>query len=154
MGDVVTLVMASADLPAPTLAPLAARLDAVGIVEYARGATPTADFGHCTDDAGRALGVAAQLSSDPDAGTVARACLRQLGVSLRPDGRFTVRLDARGTPTRDGCSDDATARALWGLAHAASGSLGTSWGSVNSFTVSAFKMRRPSSSPSRSIIRQ
>ena len=64
MGDVVSLVRGSIDLPAPTLAPLAARLDGVGIVEYARGATPTADFGHCTDDAGRALGVAVQLSSD------------------------------------------------------------------------------------------
>lgn len=112
------------ELPEPTLAPLMNRLDDVGVVEHARLDRPAAELGHCTDDAGRTLVIAAQLSTDPDVDEVARVCLRQLRVSLRPDGLFGVRLDARGTPTLDGCSDDATARALWGVAHACSGVLG------------------------------
>lgn len=117
--------LGGAVLPVPRLAPLVARLDDVGIVEHARGATPVPDFGHCAEDAGRALGLAALLSSDPDAEVVSSACLRQLERSLRSDGQFTLRLDAVGNPTEDGCSDDATARALWGLANAATGALGS-----------------------------
>ncbi len=103
-------------LPRPTLAPLRARLDLFGIVEHARGNEPTADFGHCTDDAGRALALAVQLDADPDAHFVAAACLRQLDRTLQPDGHFVTRIDAHGQPTDDPASDDSTARALWGLA--------------------------------------
>lgn len=106
-------------LPRPTLAPLRHRLDTVGIVEHARGSVPSAAFGHCTDDAGRALGLATQLQADPDANTVASSCLRQLDRSLGSDGRFVTRLDEHGQPTDDAPSDDASARALWGLALAA-----------------------------------
>lgn len=106
-------------LPHPTLVPLVRRLDDIGLVEHSYETAPTADFGHCTDDAGRALGVALQHGSDPTAALLASACLRQLDRSLQDDGHFVVRLDSRGEPTGDPPSDDATARALWGLAVAA-----------------------------------
>lgn len=105
-------------LPHPTLAPLVDRLDHIGIVEHSRGAEPTAEFGHCTDDAGRALGLAVQLSADPGARVLASACLRQLDRSLQNDGSFVLRIDDEGQPTDDAPSEDATARALWGLAMA------------------------------------
>lgn len=124
MSDLAFSMGLLTEVPGPTLTCLMRRLDRLGIVEHARDERPTADFGHCTDDAGRALGLAAQLSSDPDSGALARACLDQLGASLRPDGVFSVRLDARGIQTSEDPSDDATARALWGLAHVASGVFG------------------------------
>lgn len=107
-------------LPHPSLVPLVRRLDDVGLVEHSYEAWPTADFGHCTDDAGRALGLAVQHDADPAATLLASTCLEQLDRSLRDDGHFLVRLDERGEPTGDPPSDDATARALWGLAVAAS----------------------------------
>lgn len=109
--------------PVASLAALVDRIDSVGIVEHARGPNPSPEFGHCTDDAGRALGLAGQLADDPRAATVAVACLGQLEASLRCDGRFTLRLDAEGWPTRDPLSDDADARAAWGLAAAATSAL-------------------------------
>lgn len=75
-------------LPHPTLAPLVQRLDHIGIVEHSRGPEPTADFDHCTDDAGRALGLSVQLAADPASSLVASSCLRQLDRSLQSDGRF------------------------------------------------------------------
>ncbi len=104
-------------LPNPTLAPLVARLDHIGIVEHSYGHEPTADFGHCTDDAGRALGLAVQLARDPGASSVASSCLRQLDRSLQADGRFVVRLDEHGQPTDDDPSDDAAAAGPVGTRH-------------------------------------
>ncbi|MGZ4701554.1 MAG: glycosyltransferase [Ilumatobacteraceae bacterium] len=124
MSDVASSMRLLTEIPVPTLRCLTRRLDSVGLVEHAREQRPTAAFGHCTDDAGRALGLAAQLASDPDCATLAQACLRQLGASLRPDGVFNARLDARGIPTPEDPSDDATARALWGLAHVVNGVFG------------------------------
>lgn len=77
MGDDAALVMASTDLPGLTLAPLAARLDGVGIVEHARAATPTADSGHCTDDSGRPLTGAAFEGLTPTARTSTKAPSRR-----------------------------------------------------------------------------
>jgi hypothetical protein len=98
--------------------PLLARLDDVGIIEHSRGRIPVADSGHCTDDAGRALALAARLH--PRAGTLelADACLTQLERCALPTGRFVLRLDAAGRSTGDPSTDDADARAVWGLASA------------------------------------
>lgn len=103
----------------PTLAPLLARFTKVGIVEHSIGATPDPTSGHCTDDAGRALGVAALLNGDELADEIAIRCLHQLSVSRTSDAGLHLRLDANGRPTGDGPSDDATARAIWGLSMAA-----------------------------------
>ena len=105
------------------LQPIADRLDDVGLIEHARGPVPEPAFGHCTDDAGRALGLAAAMPDDPLAELVAAACLAQLERSLAPDGRFVLRLDAGGRPTADPPSDDADARAVWGLAVATTAAL-------------------------------
>jgi hypothetical protein len=98
--------------------PLLARLDEIGIIEHSRGRVPVPDSGHCTDDAGRALALAARLH--PRAGTLelADACLTQLERCALPTGRFVLRLDADGRPTEDAPTDDADARAVWGLASA------------------------------------
>jgi hypothetical protein len=110
-----------ARLPLASLAPLVWRLDDVGVIEHARGPVPSAEYGHCTDDAGRALGLAVMLDDDPDAKVLASACLRQLDRSLRR-GNFWLRLDDVGRPIDEpSSSDDATARALWGLGLAAAG---------------------------------
>jgi hypothetical protein len=111
-------------LPRATLSPLRVRIDDVGIIEHARGPVPAPEFGHCIDDAGRALGLAGQLRDDPDAAMVAAACLRQLEASWSPGRGLVLRLDAKGRPTGDQLSDDGWARTLWGLAHASTGSLG------------------------------
>ncbi len=111
-------------LPRATLAPLRARIDDVGIIEHSRRRVPAPEFGHCIDDAGRALGLASQLGHDPDASTVAEACMRQLETSCRSSPGLVLRLDADGRPTQDPLSDDGRARATWGLAHASAGTLG------------------------------
>ncbi len=103
-------------LPLPTLNPLVARLSPVGIMEHSIGATPEASLGHCVDDAGRALGMAAFLPDDPNAERVALACMHQILRSRTNVGTLSLRLDANGDQTMDPPSDDATSRALWGLA--------------------------------------
>lgn len=108
--------------PTP-LGALLRRVDDVGIIEHARRRFPDPELGHCTDDAGRGLGMAARLSPNPMAVQLATACLNQLDASLRFDGTFTLRLDAQGLPTRDPPSDDAHARAIWGLSLATIGDL-------------------------------
>lgn len=111
-------------LPRATLSPLRVRIDDVGIIEHARGPVPAPEFGHCIDDAGRALGLAGRLCDDPDASMVADACLRQLEASWSSGRGLVLRLDADGRPTGDPLSDDGWARTLWGLAHASTGCLG------------------------------
>ena len=109
----------NAQLPKPTLVPLLRLLDWVGIVEHSNGVEPDPTSGHCTDDAGRALGMAAQLHGDIAAEVIAESCLAQLRDSVVGYGQFCLRLDENGIPTNDAPSDDATARALWGLSLAA-----------------------------------
>jgi len=113
-------------LPAPraTLGALRARIDRVGVIEHSIGSVPDPTSGHCLDDAGRALAIASRLAADPDAEFVATACLRQLERSVVPGRGLVLRLDADGRPTNDPLSDDGWARALWGLAVAATGPLG------------------------------
>ncbi len=106
-------------LPRATLVPLLRLLDWVGIVEHSNGDEPDPTSGHCTDDAGRALGLAAQMHSDIAAEAIAECCLTQLRDSIVGHGTFCLRLDDCGIPTKDAPSDDATARALWGLSLAA-----------------------------------
>lgn len=105
-------------LPFPSLEPLRSRFTAVGIVEHSVGDQPDPSSGHCTDDAGRALGVAAMLPGDEFADEIAIRCLHQLTSSRTSNDGLHLRLDARGVPTDDPPSDDATARAIWGLAMA------------------------------------
>ncbi|MBI5089727.1 MAG: glycosyltransferase [Actinobacteria bacterium] len=112
----------------PSLAPIVARLDGVGLIEHAVGSTPSPTSGHCADDAGRALAVAARMRWDPDAVVVIDACLGQLERSLRPDGTLALRLDEHGRPTDDPSSDDAHGRAVWGAALASTACLPTPLG--------------------------
>jgi hypothetical protein len=98
--------------------PLLARIDPIGLIEHAVGPTPDPTSGHCADDAGRALAMAARMPWDPDGARVALACLSQLERSVDAAGRLTLRLDRDGRATEDAPSDDAHGRALWGLAHA------------------------------------
>ena len=109
----------TSEMPAPTLGPLHSRFTTVGIVEHSVGSEPDPTSGHCTDDAGRALAMAALLSADERADEIAIRCLHQLSVSRSSASQFHLRLDAEGRPTDDPPSDDATARAIWGLALAA-----------------------------------
>lgn len=103
--------------------PLLRLMDDVGIVEHSIGSVPDPAQGHCTDDAGRALGLAAMLPKDLASPEIALRCLAQLQRSLLAPGRFALRLDDRGVPTDDPESDDATARALWGLSLASTSEL-------------------------------
>ncbi|MBU6329711.1 MAG: glycosyltransferase [Acidobacteria bacterium] len=112
-------------LPRPTLVPLLRLLDWVGIVEHSVGSEPDPTSGHCTDDAGRALGMAALLHDDIAAEVIAECCLAQLRDSIVAPGQFCLRLDENGIPTNHAPSDDATARALWGLSLAATRALST-----------------------------
>ncbi|NCY15374.1 MAG: glycosyltransferase [Actinobacteria bacterium] len=112
-------------LPRATLVPLLRLFDWVGIVEHSNGSEPDPTSGHCTDDAGRALGMAAQLHTDVAAEVIAECCLAQLRDSIVGRGSFCLRLDEYGIPTKDAPSDDATARALWGLSLAATRPLST-----------------------------
>lgn len=110
-----TITASIAQLPKPTLVPLLRLLDWVGIVEHSNGVEPDPCSGHCTDDAGRALGLAALLHADIAAEVIAECCLAQLNDSVVGHGQLCLRLDEYGIPTKDAPSDDATARALWGL---------------------------------------
>jgi hypothetical protein len=100
--------------PSPSLRHVARLTDAVGIVEHARGATPQPAVGYCTDDAGRALAVAARLAGEPRARRVATVALGFLGRAQLGDGRFRLRFRPR-VGWGDERSDDADGRALLGL---------------------------------------
>lgn len=102
-------------LPRPTLVPLLRLVDRVGLIEHADRHRPDPRLGHCTDDAGRALGLSAELHDDLAAEVLSHVCLAQLQASRSGDG-FHLRLDEHGNPTNHPRSDDATARAIWGLA--------------------------------------
>lgn len=112
-------------LPRVSMIPLLRLIDEVGIVEHSNGPVPDPTQGHCTDDAGRALGLAAMLPKDLASPEIAERCLAQLQRSMVSPGRFVLRLDEHGEPTSDPDSDDATARALWGLSLAATSELPT-----------------------------
>ncbi len=93
--------------------------DEFGIVEHARLERPDPRHGHCTDDAGRLLGVLAPYGGDPRSVRLCEVALEFLrGAQLGPRG-FRLRRGADGTWTNDPPSDDATGRALEGLGAAA-----------------------------------
>lgn len=119
----IVTAIAPRDLPRPSLIPLLRLLDPIGIVEHSNGRDPDPTQGHCVDDAGRALGLCALHPHDLAATTVASACLLQLERCYDPTGTFVLRLDEFGRATNHPSSDDATARALWGLALAATSEL-------------------------------
>ena len=110
-------------LPRVSMIPVLRLIDDVGIIEHSNGSVPDPSQGHCTDDAGRALGLAAMLPKDLASAEIAERCLAQLQRSMVTPGRFVLRLDEKGNPTDHPDSDDATARALWGLALAATSEL-------------------------------
>lgn len=101
--------------PEPSLRHVSRLTDEVGIVEHARASVPRRDLGYCTDDAGRALAVAATLSADPDAHRVATVALGFLEGAHIDGGRFELRLGPGGRWTDHLPSDDANGRALLGL---------------------------------------
>lgn len=107
------------EVPTPTLAALRPRFSSVGIIEHSIGSQPDITSGHCTDDAGRTLAMAALLDGDECADEIAIRCLHQLTVSRSPEVLLNLRLGADGRPTDDPPSDDAIARAIWGLSLAA-----------------------------------
>lgn len=110
-------------LPRVSMIPVLRLIDDIGIVEHSNGAIPDPSQGHCTDDAGRALGLASMLPKDLASPEIAERCLAQLQRSMVSPGRFVLRLDERGNPTNHPDSDDATARALWGLSLASTSGL-------------------------------
>jgi hypothetical protein len=93
--------------------------DDIGIAEHARASVPRRDLGYCTDDAGRALAVAATLPADPDAHRVATVALGFLEGAHIGGGRFRLRRGPGGRWTDHPPSDDANGRALLGLGTAA-----------------------------------
>ena len=90
-----------------------------GIIEHARGAIPHPKLGYCTDDAGRALGLMSVLPSTWATKRVAEVSLGFLEEAGAGERNFRLRRRADGSWSHDAPSDDATARALQGLASAA-----------------------------------
>ncbi len=105
----------SAGVLAPSLRYLATLTDERGVVEHADLDRPRRGYGYCTDDAGRLLGLATRLSTDPDAERLAHSALGFLERAYLGGGAFHLRQRGDGTWTGDPPSDDAAARALWGL---------------------------------------
>jgi len=104
--------------PPPTLAHLSRITDDRGIVEHALFARPRVDATYCTDDAGRLLALSSRLAQDRYSMRLALSALSFLERAHRGEATFLLRHDARGTWDSD-VSDDATGRALLGLATAA-----------------------------------
>jgi hypothetical protein len=100
--------------PEPSLRHVARLTDHTGVCEHAVLAAPRRDLGYCTDDAGRALAVAARLPRDPDAQRVAAVALRFLRRAHLGSGGFRLRLRPVGGWSGEQ-SDDAAGRALMGL---------------------------------------
>lgn len=105
--------------PLPSLRHLARLSDSNGIVEHAEFDRPRYEYGYCTDDAGRLLGLAARLPGDPDAFHLANVALGFLERAHREGAEFRLRQRCDGTWTGDPSSDDAAGRALIGLGTAA-----------------------------------
>ncbi len=94
---------------------LARLTDARGIVEHADGARPALRSGSCTDDNGRLLGLAAALPPNLATRRLALAALGFLEQARSEAEVFHLRRIG-DTWTDDPPSDDATGRALQGLA--------------------------------------
>ncbi|MHB1088881.1 MAG: glycosyltransferase [Acidimicrobiales bacterium] len=107
-----------ASSPPPTLAHLERMSDASGIVEHAYLDQPRADASYCSDDAGRLLALVTHMHEFRYSRQLALTALNFLERAYRGDSSFLLRHDAHGRWS-DEVSDDATGRALLGLAHAA-----------------------------------
>ncbi len=105
--------------PAASLRHLAALTDDQGVVEHALFARPRRDYGYCTDDAGRLLGLASRRGDDPHAARLADASLGFLERAHVSGATYRLRQRGNGDWTADPSSDDATGRALLGLGTAA-----------------------------------
>lgn len=106
-----------ASTPLPTLAHLSRITDDRGIVEHAYLSRPRDDATYCTDDAGRLLALAASLPEDSHSLRLALTALDFLERAHRGQATFLLRHDTLGVWS-DEESDDATGRALLGLATA------------------------------------
>ena len=104
--------------PAPTLAHLKRLTDDNGIVEHALLSEPRENASYCTDDAGRLLGLVSHMDQYRHSEALALSAIGFLERAYRGDATFRLRCDARGRWSAE-VSDDATGRALLGLAHAA-----------------------------------
>lgn len=118
--------MTRASAPLPSLRYLAHLTDSNGIVEHAEFDRPRREYGYCTDDAGRLLGLAFRLPNDPDAFRLASVALGLLERAHREGAEFRLRQRGNGTWTEDPPSDDAAGRALVGLGTAVTRTLGRS----------------------------
>lgn len=105
-------------LPLPSPIHLARMTDDTGLFEHALGAVPLRAHGWCTDDNGRALALVCR-SDDRGAERLAGTYLAFLVHAHDGMGRFRLRLAFERRWTSDPASDDADARALFGLAVAA-----------------------------------
>ncbi|MBW4077690.1 MAG: glycosyltransferase [Acidobacteria bacterium] len=108
----------SVSTPPATLAHLERLSDQRGIVEHAYLAEPRSDASYCTDDAGRLLALVAHMHDHRYARHLAVIAVNFLERAYRGDASFLLRHDERERWS-DEVSDDATGRALLGLAHAA-----------------------------------
>ena len=105
--------------PVASLRHLAELTDDQGVVEHALHALPRREYGYCTDDAGRLLGLASRLGDDPHAARLADAALGFLERAHVGGATYRLRQRGSGEWTADLSSDDATGRALLGLGTAA-----------------------------------
>jgi hypothetical protein len=92
--------------------------DDTGLFEHAIGALPNRSLGYCTDDAGRALAVAAR-SQEVGADDLAERWLEFLVQAHEGEGRFHLRMGFDRRWTADPVSDDACGRAIYGIGVAA-----------------------------------
>jgi hypothetical protein len=106
-------------VPNPSLAHLARLTDETGIFEHAMGAIPRRAHGWCADDQGRALALVSRAPDDPRAPRLAETYLAFLLHAHRGAGMFHLRMGYDRSWNADAHSDDADARAIFGLAIAA-----------------------------------
>ena len=99
----------------PSLVHLSRLTEGRGIVEFARLDVPDPSSGYCTDDAGRLLEVVSRLPRGLEQHRLSVVALGFLEGAHDGDG-FRLRQRFDGSWTDDPSSDDATGRALQGLA--------------------------------------
>jgi hypothetical protein len=104
--------------PEPSLRHLRRMSDDTGLFEHAIGALPNRSLGYCTDDAGRALALAAR-SKESGADVLAERWLAFLVQAHEGEGRFRLRMGFDRCWTSDPASDDACGRAIFGIGVAA-----------------------------------
>jgi hypothetical protein len=108
-------------LPEPSLAHVARLTDETGILEHALGTVPRRGHGWCTDDQGRALALVSRVCDDPLAARLAETYLAFLLHAHQGAGVFRLRMGYDRSWDAAVHSDDADARAIFGLAVAAAG---------------------------------